>query len=80
MTVEQLRAECARARSQGLEHLTLVVPRKREPRGSSPRVRVMPGVTGVLVGSRIGQDLLGVDLIVSVALADVERALERTAK
>ena len=80
MTVDQLRKACSDARAQGLEHLILVVPRKREPGGMRPRVRVLPGVTGTLVGSQNSKTRPGcVDLIVDVEIAAVERAIAKYA-
>jgi hypothetical protein len=77
VTNAELRKACADARAQGLEHMILVVTRTREPRGARPRIRLFSGCMGTVVGSQ-AHDLPGyVKLIVDVAIADVERALDR---
>lgn len=81
MTVEELRAECARRKALGLKYVPLVVPRKREPRGCHPRIRVVPGVMGEMVGSQqSSRDPKMTDCIVMVLIADIERALAKESK
>lgn len=82
MTVDELRAECQKARANrkasGLSeddaHLILVIPRKTVPKNWD-RVRVMGGVYGRCVGTEPGDGGGGVKLIIDVKVVDIEWAL-----
>lgn len=69
MTERELRDEVARRQSVGQRHMVLVVRRRTEPKGA--RVRVLPGVTGRMVGYEGG------DVIVDVELDRIAKFLRR---
>lgn len=62
-------AELDRREALGHTRIVVVVPRKTEPRGPNPRVRIAPFVFGTMVGWRDGE------AVVDVAIADLRRHL-----
>lgn len=72
MTGEELRAEVNRRKEAGHEYTFLVMPYKGRIRGPQQRVRVMRGVMGRVVG----EPEPGM-VVVDVAVADIERALNK---
>ncbi len=69
MTIAELIAEVERREVEGRDRMVMCVMREREPSGR--KVRVLPGVLGVMVGFDAGK------VIADVAVADLRRFLDR---